>query len=87
MDIDPDGKNIIAGGREFLKLIYFDFSKKNKLLEIKLNLRKQGTKHAIGYLEFNKIKKNIFLAGSLMGSFSVWDIQGHGLQSKESIHK
>lgn len=40
MDIDPDGKNIIAGGREFLKLIYLDFKRKNKQLEIKLNLRK-----------------------------------------------
>jgi hypothetical protein len=57
-----------------LKLIELDFSKEgHKRMSIQLNLRRQGVKHAIGYLEFNRIDKGIFLAGSLMGSFSVWD--------------
>lgn len=47
-------------------------------MEIKLNLRRQGLKHAIGYLEFNKLNTSKFVAGSLQGDFSVWDITGHG---------
>lgn len=33
-------------------------------MEIKLNLTRRGTKHSIGYLEFNKINKNKLVAGS-----------------------
>jgi hypothetical protein len=42
-----------------LKLVEINTSKQKKM-EIKLNLRKQGSKQPIGYLEFNKINSKSF---------------------------
>ncbi|CAD8059481.1 unnamed protein product [Paramecium sonneborni] len=80
-DIDQSGKNLVVGGREILKLI--DLDQVNKKMNIKQNLRRQGTKLAIGYVEFNRRKPTLLLAASVQGQFQVWDID----KQKETVYR
>ncbi|CAD8144516.1 unnamed protein product [Paramecium pentaurelia] len=81
IDIDYQGRNLVVGGREILKII--DLDQMHKKMNIKQNLRRQGTKLAIGYVEFNRKKPTLLLAASVQGQFQVWDID----KQKETVYR